>query len=322
MEESLKINNRVPAIDAQSNSKKNKFVSNLVKDCWLYVMLLPGLMYFIVFKYAPMWGILISFQDYQPFLGILNSPWVGLTHFQRLFSDPDFFMLLRNTFIIAISNLVFFFPLPIIMALMLNEVRNVYFKRFVQTVTYMPHFLSWVVIVGISHILFTTEGGLVNELIYRFGGEKKQFLMSADMFLPMYLGQIIWKECGWGTILFLAALTGIDPQIYEAAHVDGANRFKQLWYITLPFLKSTIILLLILRLGTFLDTGFEQIFNMQNAMNRSVSEVFDTYVYRMGITQSQFSYSTAVGLFKSIIGLVLVLGSNTLARRFGEEGIF
>ena len=285
-----------PLKHTQQIIRKNTFGKRLFKDRWLYFMLLPGLLYFIIFKYLPMWGVLIAFKDYQPFIGFINSKWVGFMYFERLFADPDFMLLLKNTFSLAISNLVFFFPLPIILALMLNEVNNVPFKKVVQTLSYIPHFMSWVVVVGISYLLFTTEGGIVNDIIARSGGEKVQFLMSEKLFMPMYVFQVIWKECGWGTIIFLAAIAGIDTQIYEAAYIDGAKRLQRLWYITLPFLRSTIIILLILRLGSFLDTGFEQIYNMQNAMNRQVSEVFDTYVYTIGITQAQFSYSTAVGI--------------------------
>lgn len=303
-------------------NRKSSIINQLIRDRWLYLMLIPGVLYFAVFKYFPMWGILIAFQDYQPYLGFFGSKWVGFSHFQRLFADPDFFNLLKNTLKIAAANLILYFPLPIIVSLMLHEVKNTFFKRVTQTIIYIPHFMSWVVVVGISYLLFTTEHGIVNDIIQYFGGEKIQFLMSEKLFLPMYIFEIIWKECGWGTVLFLAALAGVDIQIYEAARIDGAKRLQQLWYITLPYLKSTIIVLLLLRLGTFLDTGFEQIYNMQNAMNRHISEVFDTFVYTMGVTQAHFSYTTAVGLFKSVIGMILVMGSNWIAKRFGEEGLF
>lgn len=292
------------------------------KNYRLYVMLLPGVVFFILFKYMPMWGVLISFQDYQPFLGFGGSNWVGLKHFDRFFSDPSFWILFRNTFVLAVYNLVFFFPLPIILALMLNEIRLQAYKRVIQTIIYIPHFVSWVVVVGIAYLFFTTEGGLVNEWLASLGLEKVSFLLSADWFRTMITGQVIWKDTGWGTIIFLAALAGVDPQLYEAARIDGANRIRQLWHITLPAIRSTIVILLILRLGHFLDTGFEQIFLNMNAMNREVAEVFDTYVYSVGIQSGQFSYSTAVGLFKSVIGLVLVVTANRLAKRFGEEGVY
>jgi putative aldouronate transport system permease protein len=299
-----------------------RFVGRTLKNHRLYIMLLPGIVYFLIFKYLPMWGVLIAFKDYQPFLGFFDSRWVGGKHFVRFFGDPLFWMLLRNTVVLAFYNLIFFFPMPILLALLLNELRLQLFKRIVQTLVYIPHFVSWVVIVGITYTFFTTEGGLVNEMIEQAGGEKLNVLVSADWFRTMITAQVIWKETGWGTILFLAALSGVDPTLYEAARIDGANRFRQLWHITMPTLRSTIVILLILRLGNFLDTGFEQIYLMLNAMNREVGEVFDTYVYTSGILQGQFSFSTAVGLFKSAVGLVLVLSANYFARKVGEEGVY
>ncbi|UQZ37606.1 protein lplB [Paenibacillus sp. PK3_47] len=293
----------------------------MVRNKWLYIMLLPGLLYFIIFKYVPMYGLLLAFKNYQPFLGFVDSEWVGLKHFNRFFGDPLFWKLLRNTFILAAYNILFFFPLPIILALMLNELRSQAYKKWIQTMVYIPHFMSWVVIVSIAYLFFTTEGGLVNEAIASMGGEKVQFLLSPGWFRTFITGEVMWKETGWGTIIFLAALAGVDTQLYEAAKIDGAGRMRQLWHITLPAIRSTIVILLILRLGNFLDTGFEQIFLMLNSLNREVGEVFDTYVYTTGISQGEYSYSTAVGLFKSVVGLVLVFGSNFLAKRFGEEGI-
>lgn len=305
-----------------STARSSTFMSRLARNRWLYLMVLPGLLYFLIFKYWPMYGIFIAFKDYQPFLGFWNSPFVGLKHFERLFSDDNFLVLFRNTLILASYNILFFFPLPIVIALMLNELRIEVMKRFVQTLIYIPHFMSWVVVVGIAYIFLTTEGGVVNDVLVRLGGDKINFLASNEWFRTIVTSEVIWKETGWGTIIFLAALSGVDPQLYEAAHMDGANRARQLWHITLPAIRSTIIILLILRLGSFLDTGFEQIFLMLNAMNREVGDVFDTYVYSVGISQGQYSFSTAVGVFKSIIGLVLVVSSNYFAKKFGEEGIY
>ncbi len=304
------------------NLKRSLILRDLIRDRWLYLILFPGVVYFIIFKYVPMWGLVMAFQDYKPHLGFSGSPWVGLKHFERFFTEPQFWMLFRNTIVLAVYNLLFFFPLPIVLALMLNEVRKEAFKRFTQTLLYLPHFVSWVVAVGIFYILFTTEGGVVNEMIARLGMEKIPFLLSEDWFRPMIISQSIWKEAGWGTIIFLAALSGVDLQLYEASRMDGAGRWRQLWHITLPAIRSTIVILFILRLGSFLDTGFEHIFLMLNSMNREVGEVFDTYVYLKGLTQAQYSYSAAVGMFKSLVGLVLVLGANWLAKRFGEEGVY
>lgn len=285
-------------------------------------MLLPGLLFFILFKYLPMWGVLISLQNYQPALGQWGSEWVGLAHYKRFFSDPSFWMLFRNTTLLAVYSIVIFFPMPIIVALLLNELRVQWFKRSIQTLIYIPHFFSIVVVVAISYVLFTTEGGIINEMIVGIGGEKVNFLTEPEWFRPMVTLQVVWKETGFGTIIFLAALAGVDPQLYEAAKIDGANRWHQLCHITLPAIRSTIVILLILRLGHFLDTGFEQMLLMINALNRDVGEVFDTYVYTSGILEGQFSYSTTVGLFKSIVGLVLVVIANRIARKLGEEGVY
>jgi putative aldouronate transport system permease protein len=311
------INSMKPTASLGSALKKR-----LLKNRWMYYMLAPGVLYFLIFKYAPMWGVLIAFQEYSPFGGFWDSPWVGLEHFRIFFGEQQFWPLFRNTLILAIYNMIFFFPLPIIIALLLNEVRKEVYKRTIQSLIYIPHFISWVVVVGLAYILFTTEGGIVNELIEQYGGTKVNFLLNKDWLRPMIIGEMIWKETGWGTILFLAALAGVDPQLYEAARMDGAGRWKQLLHVTLPAIKSTIVILLILRLGHFMDSGFEQIFLMLNAMNREVGEVFDTYVYERGIQQGNFSYATAVNLFKSCIGIVLVVAANSFAKKMGEEGIY
>lgn len=301
---------------------RRRRMQSFIRDRWLYLMLAPGIAYFLIFKYVPMWGVLIGFKDYQPFLGFTGSEWVGFKHFERFFTNPIFGMLLKNTFILAVYNILFFFPMPIIIALLLNEVRKEAYKRFVQTLIYIPHFVSWVVVVGIAYIFFTSEGGLVTEWMKATTGNQINLLESESWFRTLITAEVIWKETGWGTIIFLAALAGVDPQMYEAARIDGASRFRQLWHITLPSIRNVIVILLILRLGTFLDNGFEQIYLMLNALNRNVGEVFDTYVYTSGITQGQFSYSTAIGVFKSAVGFVLVVGANYLAKKFGEEGVY
>lgn len=311
------------AASAPVNLEKKKALwLRMWKERWLYLFMLPGLLFFIIYKYVPMWGILMSFQKYQPHLGLMGSEWVGFRHFERFFSEPQFWILLRNTLYIALLDTGIFFPLTIVLALMLNELRSELFKRSLQTLVYIPHFLSWVVVVGITYILLTTESGIINELLVLFGFEKVQFLMSEFWFRPLIIIQMIWKDAGWGTIIFLAALAGVNPSLYEAARIDGASRWRLLWHITLPGIRSVIVILLILRLGSFIDLGFEQIFLMVNALNREVGEVFDTYVYYVGMQQGQFSYSAAVGLFKSVVGLVLVLSANWIAKKLGEEGIY
>lgn len=309
-----------PPVPRKSVNKKWT-LSKFRKDLWLYVLLLPGLVYFLIFKYLPMWGVLIAFQNFNPYLGFWNSEWVGMDHFTTFFNNPDFVRLLRNTMILAVYDLVFFFPAPIVAALLLNEIRVGIFKRMVQTMIYVPHFISMVIVASMTYVFLTTNGGVLNELIALLTGQKINFLADPNWFRPLIILQIMWKETGWGTIIFLAALASVDVEQYEAAVVDGANRRQRMWHITLPAISSTIVILLILRLGNFLDNGFEQIFLMTNSLNRTVADVFDTYVYTVGITQGAFSYSTAVGLFKSIVGVMLIYGSNYLAKRFGQEGI-
>jgi putative aldouronate transport system permease protein len=287
----------------------------------MYILLIPGILYYALFLYKPMWGVFFAFQNYSVTRGFFGSQWVGLEHFQRFFTSMWFGRLFRNTIVLAVLNLVFYFPAPIILALLLNELRNQAFKRIVQSLTYLPHFLSWVVIVSIFQNLLTVEGGAVNLFFRSLGREPVAFLQMPEWFRPLILAEIIWREIGWGTIIFLAALSSVDVELYEAAIVDGASHWDRLWRITLPGIRPTIVVMFILRMGSFMNTGFEQIYLMTNSMNRDVAEVFDTYVYRVGIQSGQFSYSTAVGLFKSVIGLALVLFSDRLAKRVGEEGI-
>ena len=303
-------------------TRLKQIASGIIRDKFLYVLALPGLLYFLIFRYVPMWGIIISFQNYSPYQGVMGSPWVGLEHFQRFFSNPDFFILFRNTLAINALSLIFFFPLPILLSLMLNEVRQQVYKKIVQSIVYLPHFLSWVIIVGITFILFSTGDGAINQILVQLGFAKVDFLTNKNYFWAMLTAQSIWKDAGWGTIIFLASMASIDPQLYEAAKMDGAGRFRQMWHVTLPGIRSVVIILLILRIGHIMDVGFEQVFLMMNGAVSEVADVFDTYVYRLGVKQGQFSYSTAVGLFKSIVGLLLVIGANKLAKKFGEEGVY
>ncbi|NOU79444.1 ABC transporter permease subunit [Paenibacillus sp. LMG 31459] len=297
-------------------------MKRLKRDKWLYVLLMPGILYFLIFKYVPMWGAALAFKNYQPFTGFWASEWVGFEHFRNFFQNPDFFKLLRNTLLLSLYSLAIAFPAPIIIALMLNEVRASLYKRTIQTLIYIPHFISMVIVVSLTYVLFTTQGGIINELIFQWTGQKIDFLADPHWFRPMIILQNLWKDCGFGTIIFLAAISGVDLEQYEAAHMDGASRWRQIWHITLPSIRSTIIVLLILRTGDLLDNGFEHIYLMSNALNRDVADVFDTYVYTMGITMGAFSYSTAVGLFKSVIGIFLIVSSNYLAKKFGQSGIY
>ena len=258
--------------------KRGSLMSRIIQDKYLLMLLLPGLAYFIIFKYVPMWGVLLAFKNYQPFVGFFKSEWIGMDNFRQFFNDPIFFRLMKNTLLLGLYDMIFFFPAPIILALLLNEVRKSLYKRFIQTLIYIPHFISMVIVASITYLMLTTEGGIINELLYKFMGVKMEFLTSENWFRPLIITQSLWKEMGWGTIIFLAALAGVDQEQYEAAIVDGASRFRQLWHITLPAIRGTIIVLLILRMGNFLDRGFEQVLLMSNALNRNVAEVSDTHV--------------------------------------------
>jgi len=301
---------------------KVRLRTRLVRYRWLFVLLVPGLVYFAMFRYAPMYGVTIAFQDYLPFLGFSGSPWVGFKHFENLFSSPDFPRVLGNTLILALLNAVFVFPAPIVVALMLNELRLSVLKRAIQSAIYIPHFLSWTIVAALTYLLFALDTGPVTQLMNGIFGERFDFLADPDWFRPLVVVQTLWKSVGWGTIIYLAALAGVDPNLYEAARIDGANRWRQMWHVTLPTIRSTIVVMAILLAGNLLDTGFEQIYLLTNSLNRSVAEVFDTYVYFLGITQGAYSYSTAVGLFKAVVGIILIYGVNWLARRFNHSGLF
>ncbi|MCR6095346.1 sugar ABC transporter permease [Salipaludibacillus agaradhaerens] len=304
------------------SARKKEIWKNIKKNKLIYLMILPGFIYFFIYKYIPMYGLVIAFQNYQPYLGITGSEWVGFEHFHRLFTGSDFWMIFRNTLVLFGLQLFIYFPIPIILALMLNEVRHHMYKRTIQTLIYIPHFMSWVVIVSVSFVVLTLDGGIVNGMLEYFGFQPINFLMNDSWFRPMYILQVIWREAGWGTIIFLAAISAVDPQLYEAARMDGANRIRQMWHITLPAIKSVIVILLILKIGDVLELGFEHVYLLLNASNREVGEIFDTYVYTAGLRQGQFSYSTAVGFFKGIVGLILIIFANRLAKKFGEEGVY
>ena len=293
-----------------------------LKHKGLYIMLLPGLIYFILFRYIPMGGLVIAFKDYNPFVGIGDSAWVGLKQFQKFFDTPDFLRLLRKTLGISILQLILFFPMPILLSLLMNEVKHNGYKRTVQTLVYIPHFVSWVIVASLTYQLFNVTDGAINNVLKSLTGQTIDVLSNSSAFWGLIVGQDIWKETGYGTIIFLAALAGVDQEMYEAAKIDGAGRWKLMWYITLPAIKGTIVTMLILRVGSLLNTGYEQIFLMRNDMNVAAADVFDTYIYTRGILNGQYSFSTAAGLFKSIVGMILVLGSDRLAKRLGESGLY
>lgn len=318
-----------PALSpAEKKAMREKTRNKIIKDRWLYLLLLPGALYFIIFKFAPMWGVLIAFKDYYAGNTFGRAPWVGFEHFTTFFTDSNFFLLLKNTLIISGMNLIFYFPLPILLALLLNELKVKWYKNTIQTMVYVPHFVSWVVIASISFMLLKQPsmkgytGGALYEIINMFTGSDYNILGDTVGFYWILLFQAIWKETGWGTIIFLAALAGVDVEQYEAAIVDGANRFQQMVYITFPAISSTIVIMLILRMGSVLDTGFEQILLMQNELNRSSTNTFDTYVYDIGRVNGNYGYSTAVGLFKSLVSITCIQTANFISKKVSETSLF
>ncbi len=294
----------------------------LNKKKYLYLLLLPCVIYFLVFNYIPMYGVMIAFKDFNFAKGILHSPWIGLENFRYMFGLSDFYKVFWNSLYLGLLRLVFGFPFPIILALLLNEIRMASFQRVTQTMIYLPHFISWVVIGGILVNFLSPSWGIVNIFLKEMGIDPVFFLADPDYFRPIVVLSSIWKESGWGSIIYLAAIAGINSELYEAASIDGASRFQRLLHVTLPGIKSTIVILFILRLGQLMGNGFEQIFVLQNPMNLDVSEVFETYAYRVGILGGRFSFGTTVGLFTSVIGFIFILISNQIAKLLKEDGIW
>ncbi|EHD28626.1 TPA: ABC transporter permease [Streptococcus pneumoniae] len=295
-------------------------VEHIQKYWILYLMMIPATVLLILFTYGPMYGIIMAFQDFTVFKGYTGSPFVGLKHFQRLFSDPLFYRLFKNTFMVGVLDFLFSFPAPLIFALILNEVRKVRFKSVVQSISYLPHFIPLVVMVGIIFELFGSYG-IINSLLSSLGMEPISFFTKSEWFLPLYIGSGVWKTIGWGSIIYMGALTNIDSTLYEAADMDGANRWHKMWHVTLPSLRPTVVTLFILNAGGIMQVGFEKVFLMSSPATYEVSDVLSTYVYRQGILNSDFSYSAAVGLFNNIVALLFVLLANKIAKKLGEEGI-
>ncbi|MFB8376044.1 ABC transporter permease [Paenibacillus taichungensis] len=296
-------------------------IERLAKYRWQYVMILPGAILLLLFSYIPMVGIQVAFKDFHIGSTMWSSAWVGLENFSFL-QDEQFWIVVKNTIYIAILKFVFGFPAPIILALLINEVKNNKYKRFVQSVSYLPHFFSWIVVAYILQSLLTLDGGLVNQLIEKFGGDSVFFLGSTEWFRPMIVVSGLWKEVGWNTILYLAAITTIDPQLYEAARVEGAGRLAQIRNITLPGIMPTISIVLILSMPGLIAVGMDQIYPLMNPANQPVADVLDTYILRNGLQQGYFGMATAVGLLSSVISLVLVLCTNQMARKFNGEGLW
>lgn len=301
--------------------RRDSLSKSIIKNKYLYLMLVPGIAFFVIFKYLPMAGIVIAFKNYNIFKGMWASPWVGFQNFSEIFHMYDFWMVLRNTLIISIYKTIFGFPAPILLALLLNYLNNQLFKRTVQTLLYLPYFISWVVISGILLSILSPSFGIAGEIFRLLGLKPVNLLAVPRLFRGILVLSDIWKNSGFGTIIYLATLSTIDPNLYEASDIDGARRWQQVWHISLPSIKSVIVLLLILQLGYILDAGFEQILVMQNAIVQSVSEIFDTYVYHVGLQQGRYSLTTAVGLFKSVVAAILIVGADRFAKYIGESGL-
>lgn len=312
-------------VTLQNRSPKNSFhaaVQYIWRYKYLYLLLIPAVVYYVLFCYVPMYGVTIAFKDYNFKKGILGSPWIAFENFKYMFGLSDFWHVLWNSIYLSFLRLVITFPVPIILALLLNELKNEKYKKLVQSSVYLPHFLSWAVIGGIMVNFLSPTWGVINQIIQSLGGEPIFFLGKSEYFRPIVVLSSVWKEAGWGTIIYLAAISGIDMEQYEAAIVDGANRWQRLIHITLPNLKSTIIVMLILRMGSIMSNGFEQIYTLQNAQNLSVSEVFETYTYRVGMLGGRFSFATTVGLFSSVVAFIFLLSANYLSKKAGEESLF
>lgn len=314
----------LPTRAADAGARGN-LLRSVRKHHFYYYLMLPGLIYFLIFKYLPMIGISISFLEINPFIGlqgIIQGKWIGFKNFEKFFSSYFFGNIVANTFIISGLKLLFTFPTTIALALLINELVNVLFKRVVQTISYLPHFISWVVVAGLAFKLFATSGGLVNHVIEWFGGESLGFLGDPRYFRSVLIATHVWKEIGWGTIIILAALAGVNPELYESAIIDGANKWQQVIRITLPSIAMVISILLIFNIGNLINAGFEQVLLLYNPLVYDVSDIIDTYVYREGLQQLNFSYAAAVGVFKSVTALAMVVIANFTAKRLEQEGLW
>lgn len=301
---------------------KNKYISQILNHYQLYLFILPALIYVVIFSYGPMYGVQIAFKDFSAGKGIWGSPWVGFKHFLTFFQSHYFFRLLKNTAGISLYAILAGFPLPIIFALMLNEVENIWYKKIVQTVSYVPHFISTVVMVGMIFIFLNPSYGMVNKLIENVGFESISFMTEAKLFKSIYVWSGIWQSIGWSSIIYFAVLSNVDPQLHEAAIIDGASKLQRIWYINIPVLLPTMAILFILSSGSILSVGFEKIFLMQNLLNMETSDVISTYVYRVGLVDARFSFSSAVGLFNSVINCFILIFVNSFSKRISSYGLW
>jgi len=302
----------------------NRLLTDIQKHKWVYLLAVPVILYYVAFCYTPMFGIIIAFKNYSPAKGIFASPWAsqyGFGHFISFVQNPYFFRLVRNTLMISFYDILFTFPAPILFALLLNEVRCEPFKRTVQTLTYLPHFISLMVVCGLIKTFVGTDG-LINDILVFFGGTRSNLLTKPELFRPIYIISNIWQQIGWDSILYLAALSGIDPQLYEAATIDGASRFSKMWHVTLPGILPTVVIMLILKLGSLFSVGYEKIILLYSEMTYETADVISSFVYRRGIIDTDYSFSTAVGLMNSIVNFIVIYLANFVSRRVGETSLW
>ncbi|MFD0680993.1 MULTISPECIES: ABC transporter permease [unclassified Paenibacillus] len=307
-----------PSSKANSLWMRNKMKRNMV----LYLFLAPAAVYYLLFHYAPMYGTLIAFQDYNPFRGMMSSPWVGLKHFNAFFDSIYFYRLIRNTFLIGAYSILFGFTIPIIFALLLHEVRHTRFRTIIQSMSYLPHFISTVVVAGLIVTFTSPSTGFINGILDFVGAQKIDFLRETGWFRTIYVSSGVWQNLGWSSIIYFAALTSISPSLYEAADMDGANRWQKVWHISLPGIKPTIITILLLDMGRVMDVGFEKVFLLYNSTTYETADVLSTYVYRSGLVQQQYSFASAVGLFNSVLTFIIIILFNKLARRLSGYSLW
>jgi len=315
---------KLPSLRMPTGEKTDikKFMRSMWRQRWLYFLMTPTIIYFLIFKYIPLWNAQIAFKDFKPLLGVMGSPWVGFKHFESFINSFYFTDLITNTVFFSLAKLLLGLPIAVICAIALHETLLVRFRTFVQTVIYLPHFLSWVIMFGVLLVILSPGNGLLNEVIKHFGGDPIPFMTSPDYFRWVVIFSDIWKETGWSTILYLAALLGINPDLYEAAAVDGASPLQRIWHISLPGIVPVIVLVTLLRMGHILEAGFNQIFVLYSVPVYSVGDIIDTWVYRQGLLQFEFSLATAVGFFKGVIGLILILVANRVAKQVAEQSLF
>lgn len=304
------------------NGYWSKLFKSLNRTKYLQLLLLPGLIYYIIFHFAPMYGVIIAFKDYKIRSGILGSPWAEFKYFQEFFNYMYFERLIRNTILLNLYELIFGFPMPIIFAILLNEVRNLRYKKFIQTVSYLPHFISTVSIVGMLMMLLSPGNGIVNVIIKALGGESIYFMTEVEWFRPIYIMSGVWQNLGWDAIIYIAALASVNQELYEAAVIDGASRLKQIWHVSLPGIRSTIVIMLIMKMGGMMSSNTDKALLMQNELTYEVSDIIGTYVFRRGIQKAEYSYSTAVGLFNSVINVFFIVTANTISKRLGESSLW